>query len=62
MAGLVLDAHKSGRYTGLNDGEFNQLLMSLSPSVTTHKRPDLWGARMADTATTFISGINLHHI
>ena len=34
-AGLVLDTHKSGRYNVVNDGEFNQLLMSLSPSVET---------------------------
>ena len=62
LAGLVLDAHKSERYTGSNDGEAGQLLMSLSPSVMTHKRPDLWTSRMADIATTFISGSNLHHI
>ncbi len=32
-AGLVLDAHNYACYTEKTDGEANQLLMSLSPSV-----------------------------
>ena len=62
MAGLVLDTHKSECYTEKTDGNANELLMSLSPSVINKQHSDLWVSRMAYTKTIFIFGINLHNI
>jgi hypothetical protein len=55
QAGLVLEAHKSECYDEETDGDADQLLMSLSPSVINKQHSDLWGSRMADISKTFIS-------
>ena len=60
VAGLVLDNHKSECYAEKTDGDANQLLMSLSPSVINTQHFDLWLSRMAYTVTALISRINLH--
>ena len=54
MAGLVLETHKSECYTEKTDGDANQLLMSLSPSVSKGQHSDFWESRMVYIAIVFI--------
>ena len=54
MAGLVLETHKSECYTEKTDGDANQLLMSLSPSVINKQHSDFWESRMAYIAIVLI--------
>ena len=54
MAGLVLETHKSECYTEKADGDANELLMSLSPSVINKQHSDFWESRMAYIAIVLI--------
>ena len=60
--GLSLRLIKSECYTEKADGDANERLMSLSPSVINKQHSDLWVSRVAGIATTYISGIGFHHI